>query len=99
MKTLLLALAFLAASIAPLEAVTTAKFTLTNASWTDLGAGPLLLNFRGDGAFAVGDVTPTLPIGEGFSIPANASYRVETASHVWGASKSNLGVTAYVSAY
>ena len=41
--------------ISPAFAVSTAKFTLTSAAWTDLGAGPLLLSFAGSGVFAIGD--------------------------------------------
>jgi hypothetical protein len=101
MKKLLLIATLLLASVAPLEAVTTAKFALTNTAWTDLGAGPLLLSFKGNGAFAVGDVNPApgIPAGEGFSVLSGASYRVETASHVWGSATSSSGVTVYVSAY
>jgi hypothetical protein len=99
MKKLFLISALLLASITPLFAVTTAKFAVTNAAWTDLGAGPMLVSFRGDGAFAVGDITPTIPVGEGFSILSGDSFKVDSTSHVWATSKTNSGVTAYVSAY
>ena len=100
MKKLLLISALLLVSIAPLEAVTTAKFSVSNAAWTDLGAGPMLLSFRGSsGVFVVADTTPAIPIGEGFTIMAGDSMRVESTSHVWAASKDNLGVVAYVSAF
>jgi hypothetical protein len=86
--------------VSPLaEAVATAKYALTNTGWQDLGVGPMLLSFRGNGVFAVGDVTPVIPVGEGFSVLSGASYRVETASHVWGSATGSAGVTVYVSAY
>lgn len=96
MKKLLLISAFLLASILPLGAVTTAKFALTNAAWTDLGAGPLLLSFRGSsGVYAISDATPSLT-SEGFTMIAGDSAPIKTTSHVWATSKDALGVTAYV---
>ena len=63
----------------------TTKYTFTNASWTDLGAGPLLLGFNGVGVFAVSDTTPLLG-AEGFGIRAGRSSPLKTTSHVWGSS-------------
>jgi hypothetical protein len=80
-------------------ATTTTKFSLTNSGWTDLGAGPLLLGFTGAGVFAIGDVTPVIPISEGFTVVRGEAFRVETSSHVWAMASGASGVTAYVSAY
>jgi hypothetical protein len=86
----------LAVSAAPaLGAVATAKYTLTNSGWTDLGAGPLLLAFRGTGVFAIGDTTPTL-VGEGFGVRPGRSKPLKTTSHVWATAKGAFGVDAYV---
>jgi hypothetical protein len=96
LKMLALLSLFLAS---PLAAATTAKFTLTNTAWTDLGAGPLLLSFKGSGVFAVADTTPTLSLGEGFTMISGDSFYINSTSHVWGSAKGAPGVTAYVSAY
>ncbi len=93
MRKTLLALALLGAS--PAWAIATTKFTLTNGSWTDLGAGPLHLTFKGAGVYAVADATPTLPAGEGFRIASGDSVNVRTSSHVWAMAQGAAGVTAY----
>jgi hypothetical protein len=77
-------------------AVATVKTTLVQSTWTDLGAGPLLLRFNGDGVYAIGDATPTIPPGEGFAIRAGKSVKVMTTSHVWATSRGNASVSAYV---
>jgi hypothetical protein len=99
MKRLVFALALVMALAAPALAVTTAKFTLTNAAWTDLGAGPLLLTFKGSGVFAVGDATPSIPKSEGFTMISGDSFYINSTSHVWGMAQGAPSVTAYVSAY
>ena len=99
MKRLVLMLVLVTALAAPALAVATAKFTLTNTAWTDLGAGPLLLNFKGSGVFAVADTTPSIPLSEGFTMLSGESFYVSTTSHVWGMAQGNPSVTAYVAAY
>ena len=100
MKRLVFVLALvLALTVAPALAVATAKFALTNTSWTDLGAGPMLLTFKGNGVYAVSDATPTIPLTEGFTMITGESFHIATTSHVWAMATSNLGVTAYVAAY
>jgi hypothetical protein len=77
-------------------ATTTAKYALSNAGWTDLGPGPMLLSFNGPtGVFAISDATPTLK-AEGFGKALGGSIKIPTPSHVWGAATGNFGVTAYV---
>jgi len=49
--------------------------------------------------FAIGDVTPVIPISEGFTVVRGEAFRVETSSHVWAMASGASGVTAYVSAY
>lgn len=98
MKRLLFA-AFFVLSLTSAFAVVTTKFVLNNTSWTDLGAGPMLLGFSGGGVYAIGDTTPTIPKSEGFTIPSGESFKVDTTSHVWGMAKDVFGVNAYVSAY
>ena len=100
MKKLALLVLLLLAST-PAWAVTTTKATLTNAGWTDLGVGPMLISFRGAAGFAVADTTPAaaVPIGEGFQILNGSSFRVETTSHVWGSASGNSSVTVYTSQY
>ena len=95
--------AFLASAaatiVSPLAAaVGTTKYTLTNSAWTDLGAGPLLLSFRGRGVYAIGDTTPAL-LGEGFTRARGGTIRVSTTSHVWAMSASAANVDVYVSPY
>jgi hypothetical protein len=80
-------------------ATATVKFTLDNTHWVDLGAGPMLLTFRGTGVYAVGDVTPAIPTTEGFTMISGDSFYVSSTSHVWGMAKGSAGVTAYVAAY
>ena len=76
-------------------AVATAKFSLTNAGWTDLGAGPMLLTFRGVGVYAVGDAAPAW-LAEGFSRSRGGAIRLTTTSHVWASASGAAGVDAYV---
>ena len=97
--TRLLFAALFALSLTAAMAVTTTKFVLNNTSWTDLGAGPMLLGFTGGAVYAIGDTTPTIPKSEGFTIPSGESFKVDTTSHVWGMAKDVFGVNAYVSAY
>ena len=100
MKTNMRALALFLLLASPLMAATaTVKFTLSNTAWTDFGAGPLLLSFKGAGVYAVGDVAPTIPTTEGFTMISGDSFYVSSTSHVWGMAKDNKGVTAYVAAY
>ena len=80
----------------PAFAVSTAKFTLNSASWTDLGAGPLLLSFTGSGVFAIGDAAPVIPLSEGFTMIAGESVNVSTTSHVWAMAKGAPSANAYV---
>lgn len=96
MRTRVCAFLFaLAVSAAPaLGAVATTKYSLTNSGWTDLGAGPLLLAFRGTGVFAVGDTTPSLG-GEGFGVRTGRSFPLKTTSHVWARAPGAFGVDAY----
>ena len=83
--------AFLCASIGssvllPDEAVAiaTLKVTLNSTTWTDLGTGPLLLNSGGTSVvYAIGDVTPTIPAGQGFALVTNVNQTVNTNSHIW----------------
>jgi hypothetical protein len=82
----------------PAEAATTSKVTVTNTAWTSLGAGPLVLTFRGDGVYAVSDTIPvgsSPPLAEGLKVPAGTSVVVNTASNVWAMSSSPLGVDVY----
>lgn len=91
---------FLLLLVSPLmAATTTAKFTLNNSNWVDLGAGPLLLSFNGSGVYAISDTTPTLPKSEGFGIPNGKSAHIDTTSHVWAMAQGAPNVTAYVAAY
>jgi hypothetical protein len=78
-----------------LAATATTKFQLTNAGWTDFGAGPLHLTFRGQGVYAIADATPTLT-GEGFRLISGDSVNVRTPSHVWGMATGAANVDAYV---
>jgi hypothetical protein len=80
--------------VSPLAAaVVTTKTVVTNSAWTDLGAGPMLLSFTGDGVYAIGDTTPSLT--EGFSIKKGASHALSTTSHVWVRATSSSGVSVY----
>jgi hypothetical protein len=99
MKRLLLASLMLLSLTALVFAVSTVKFTLSNTSWTDFGAGPMLLTFRGTGVYAVSDVTPAIPTTEGFTMISGDSFYVSSTSHVWGMAQGTAGVTAYVAAY
>ena len=94
MKTIVIAVA-LALLASPASAVTTTKFVLANAGWTDLGTGPLLLGFAGSGVYAISDTTPSFK-GEGFTMISGDSVSLNTASHVWAMSPSSSGVSAYV---
>jgi hypothetical protein len=98
MKRLLFVALFIL-SLSSAMAVVTTKFVLDNTTWTDLGAGPMLLGFTGGAVYAIGDTTPTIPKSEGFTIPSGESFKVDTTSHVWGMAKDVFGVNAYVSAY
>jgi hypothetical protein len=85
-----------AAIVSPLSAaVVTNKFTLANTAWTDLGPGPMLLSFRGQGVYAIGDVAPAL-LGGGFTRARGGSIPVNTTSHVWAMSASAANVDVYV---
>ena len=99
MKRLLFAAFFALSLTAVLAATVTTKFVLNNTSWTDLGAGPMLLGFTGGAVYAIGDTTPTIPKSEGFTIPSGESFKVDTTSHVWGMARDAFSVNAYVSAY
>jgi hypothetical protein len=99
MKRLLLVTFLVLSLTSAMAAVVTTKFVLNNTSWTDLGAGPMLLGFSGGGVYAVGDTTPTIPKSEGFSIPSGESFYISSTSHVWGMSRDVFNVNAYVSAY
>jgi hypothetical protein len=94
MRFLAVFLAFLLTATAA-EAATTTKFTVTNAAWTDLGAGPMLLSFRGTGVYAVSDTTPSL-VQEGFGVAMGDSVAINTTSHVWAMAKDAANVDAYV---
>ena len=86
--------------VSPLmAATTTTRFALTNTAWTDLGAGPMLLSFKGSGVFAVADTTPAIPLGEGFTMISGDSFYISSTSHVWGMAQGSAGVNAYVAAY
>jgi hypothetical protein len=74
-------------------ATSTTAITLNNSTWTDLGAGPILLSFNGSAVFAVSDTAPTLTGGIGFPIPPSAAVTVNTASHVWGLATNSYGQT------
>ncbi len=89
------ALGLAALAAAPLDAATvTTKTPLTNAGWTDLGAGPLLLSFRGSGVYQIADATPSI-VSEGFTIPQGGSVNLNTSSHVWAMAQGASGVDAY----
>jgi hypothetical protein len=94
-----LALALFLSLTAPSLAVTTAKFTLVNTAWTDLGPGPMLLSFKGSGVFAIADTAPAIPLGEGFTMISGDSFYVSSTSHVWATTQGAAGVVAYVAAY
>jgi hypothetical protein len=95
-RWLAIALMLIAAGTSSALADTTAKYALSNAGWTDLGPGPMLLSFNGPtGVFAISDATPTLK-AEGFGKARGGSIRVVTPSHVWATATGNYGVTAYV---
>jgi hypothetical protein len=82
---------------APLQAATTtSKYTVDNTAWTDLGSGPLLLSFKGDGVYAIGDTAPTLPVTQGFTVPAGATSKIKSTSHVWAMARGAASVLAYV---
>ena len=90
-EVLATALSMLASPL--LAATATTKFVLTNAAWTDLGAGPLLLSFKGDGVYAVSDTVPSLT--GGFTRARGGSIPIDTASHVWAMAASANGAAVY----
>jgi hypothetical protein len=76
--------------------VATTKFLLNPTTWTDLGAGPLLVSFTGSAVYAVSDTTPTL-VSEGLQIPSGTSLILgNTASHVWAISIGPGAANAFV---
>jgi hypothetical protein len=83
--------------VVPATAATTTKFALSASTWTDLGAGPMIISATGQAVFAIGDTTPALPANEGGLIPAGDSLSLNTASHVWAMPKvAGVGATVYV---
>ena len=90
-EVLATALSMLASPL--LAATATTKFVLTSAAWTDLGAGPLLLSFKGDGVYAVSDTVPSLT--GGFTRARGGSIPIDTASHVWAMAASANGAAVY----
>ena len=82
-RILALCVALVAPSLA--WAVTTAKIAVNNVAWLDMGAGPLALTPMGKAVFAIGDVTPTIQVGQGFLLTPNKTQRINTTSHVWTA--------------
>jgi hypothetical protein len=83
------------AVVSPLAAaVVTTKYLVANSAWTDLGAGPMLLSFRGDGVYAIGDTTPSLA-DEGLHIRVGDSLPLSTTSHVWVRATSANSVSVY----
>jgi len=83
-----------------MAAVATTKLTLNVTTWTDLGAGPLMLGYGGHGnvVYAIGDVTPTIPIKEGFVFPTTGGPKcINTASHVWAMAAVPYPTWVYVS--
>ena len=76
-------------------AVVTTRTPVTNAAWLDLGAGPMMLSFKGTGAYAIADTTPTIPASEGFSIAAGDTAKIKSTSHVWVMATSAAEVTAF----
>ena len=77
----------------PAWAVATSRVSLSGSSWTDLGAGPITLTSAGNVVFAIGDVTPTIPLGQGFALPAKLNQVVNTTSHIWA-----MGVNTFPAA-
>lgn len=81
LKTLVIGLClFMAFSHGPASSQTT-KTPLNNASWTDLGAGPLFLSTIGGSWYAVSSTTPSL-VQEGFPVPPGG-VPVNSTEHVW----------------
>ena len=79
-------------------AIATLKVTLNSTTWTDLGTGPLLLNSGGTSVvYAIGDVTPTLTAGQGFTLVTNVNQTVNTNSHVWAMAATTYPAYVYVS--
>lgn len=97
-KALILSIILLfLAGIARLEAATSTTTILLNTStWTDLGAGPMLLSGNGSMVYAVADTAPTLTGGVGFPVPSGTAVTVNTTSHVWGLATNPYNVKAIV---
>ena len=96
MKRLVLVFTALLIATSVAAAVATVKTTLSTTVWTDLGAGPALVAPSGSVVFAIGDVTPTIPVNQGFMFPANASQCLNTTSHIWAMSANAFGASVFV---
>jgi hypothetical protein len=96
MQRFVLALLALLLSSAAVGAVATVKTTLSTTAWTDLGVGPALVAPTGAVVFAIGDVTPTIPVNQGFMFPANSSQCLNTTSHVWAMSANAFAAFVFV---
>lgn len=96
MKRLVYALLALLFATSVGAAVATVKTTLSTTTWTDLGAGPALVAPSGSVVFAIGDVTPTIPVNQGFMFPSSASQCLNTTSHIWAMSANAFGAYVFV---
>lgn len=76
--------------------VSTTLRTITNASWQDLGVGPLLISPNSAIAFVIGDTAPTLPVAQGFKLAAHDLRSINTASHIWVVATGAATVTVFV---
>ena len=93
-RLILVSLALLTAN-ASFATVATTKVTLNSATWVDLGAGPAMIGPSGAVVFAIGDVTPTIPIQQGFVLSATPQC-VNTTSHIWAMASNTFPAWAFV---
>ena len=91
--SLLIALALWAT---PAWAVVTQKVAVNATTWTDLGAGPLLIAPYGRVVYAISDTTPAIPAREGFPLVDNVSVTVNTASHIYAMAQDSASAAVYV---
>ena len=99
MKRLIVASLALLLATSTLGAVATSKITLSTTTWSDLGVGPLIVGYGGHGnvVIAIGDLTPTIPIKEGFVFPTTGGPKCfNTASHVWAMTTTPYASWIYV---
>jgi hypothetical protein len=95
MRKLTLALLALLITSSLAFAVATTKVTLNSATWVDLGAGPAMIGPSGAVVFAIGDVTPTIPVQQGFVLSATPQC-LNTTSHVWAMAQNTFPAWAFV---